>query len=226
MKRTGKTRNERRHSRDAKWGWLANYRVWDADRKVFLYPENWIEPDLAPRQACLASLRKVLAAVRAPSGARAKRQRDAKASRARGVRVWLTGKNRARARVTAQVLASDLGRDLYHVDLGLVASRYVGRTENHLRRVFDAAEKGGAVLLFDEADALLGRRSGVKDSHDRYANAELDYLLQRMERYRGLAVLTTGSRRAIDKAFSGRFDFVVRVPPCRRRGSPKHGGDA
>src|SRR5439155_15728513 len=102
--------------------------------------------------------------------------------------------------------------DLYRIDLSSVVSKYIGETEKNLRRVFDAAEEGGAILLFDEADALFGKRSEVKDSHDRYANIEVSYLLQRMEAYRGLAILTTNARSAIDTAFQRRLRFVVQFP--------------
>jgi len=91
-------------------------------------------------------------------------------------------------------------------------SKYIGETEKNLRRIFDAAEQGGAVLLFDEADALFGKRSEVKDSHDRYANIEVSYLLQRMECYKGLAILTTNMRSALDVAFLRRLRFVVQFP--------------
>src|SRR5918999_530797 len=94
-----------------------------------------------------------------------------------------TGKTMA-----AEVLARELELDLYRIDLSSVVSKYIGETEKNLRRVFDAAEEGGAILLFDEADALFGKRSEVKDSHDRYANIEVSYLLQRMDSYRGLAI--------------------------------------
>jgi SpoVK/Ycf46/Vps4 family AAA+-type ATPase len=89
--------------------------------------------------------------------------------------------------MAAEVLASDLQLDLYRIDLSQVVSKYIGETEKNLRRVFEAAEEGGAILLFDEADALFGKRSEVKDSHDRYANIEVSYLLQQMEAYRGFS---------------------------------------
>ena len=98
------------------------------------------------------------------------------------------------------------------IDLSQVFSKYIGETEKNLRRVFDAAEHGGAILLFDEADALFGKRSEVKDSHDRYANIEISYLLQRMEAYRGLAILTTNMKSALDPAFLRRIRFVVQFP--------------
>ena len=97
-----------------------------------------------------------------------------------------------------------------------MVSKYIGETEKNLRRVFDAAEGGGAILLFDEADALFGKRSEVKDSHDRYANIEVSYLLQRMEAYRGLAILTTNLKESLDPAFLRRIRFIVAFPSRRR----------
>ncbi|HKG23554.1 MAG TPA: ATP-binding protein, partial [Blastocatellia bacterium] len=98
------------------------------------------------------------------------------------------------------------------IDLSSVVSKYIGETEKNLRRVFDAADEGGAVLLFDEADALFGKRSEVKDSHDRYANIEVGYLLQRMESYKGLAILTTNFKETMDTAFLRRIRFLVQFP--------------
>jgi len=114
--------------------------------------------------------------------------------------------------LACEVLARELGLDLYRIDLSAVVSKYIGETEKNLKRVFDAAEDSSAVLLFDEADALFGKRSEVKDSHDRYANIEVGYLLQRMESYRGLAVLTTNQRAALDPAFLRRLRFVLQFP--------------
>jgi SpoVK/Ycf46/Vps4 family AAA+-type ATPase len=105
-----------------------------------------------------------------------------------------------------------LALDLYRVDLSQVVSKYIGETEKNLRQVFDAAEHSGAILLFDEADALFGKRSSVKDSHDRYANIEVSYLLQRMESYRGLAILTSNLKENLDGAFLRRLRFIVRFP--------------
>ena len=112
----------------------------------------------------------------------------------------------------AEVIANDLGLDLYRVDLSAVVSKYIGETEKNLRRVFDAADHGAAVLLFDEADALFGKRTEVRDSHDRYANVEVSYLLQRMEAYRGMAILTTNMTEALDAAFLRRVRFLVNFP--------------
>src|SRR4051812_32933839 len=114
--------------------------------------------------------------------------------------------------MAAEVLAGELRLDLYRIDLSAVVSKYIGETEKNLRRVFDAAEGGGAILLFDEADALFGKRTEVKDSHDRYANIEISYLLQRMEQYRGLAILTTNLQEHLDRAFVRRLRFIVQFP--------------
>jgi AAA+ superfamily predicted ATPase len=115
--------------------------------------------------------------------------------------------------MAAEVLAHTLNLDLYRIDLSATVSKYIGETEKHLAQIFDAAETGGVVLLFDEADAIFGKRSDVKDSHDRYANMEVSYLLQRLEAYQGLAILTTNLKAAIDSAFQRRIRFMVEFPP-------------
>lgn len=135
-----------------------------------------------------------------------------KGSRGLGISALFAGDSGTGKTMAAEVLASDLKLDLFRIDLSQVVSKYIGETEKNLRRVFDAAERGGAILLFDEADALFGKRSEVKDSHDRYANIETSYLLQRMEEYRGLAILTTNMRSALDRAFLRRIRFVVQFP--------------
>lgn len=114
--------------------------------------------------------------------------------------------------LAAEVLANELELALFRIDLSAVVSKYIGETEKNLRQVFDAAEASGAILLFDEADALFGKRSEVKDSHDRYANIEVSYLLQRMEAYSGLAILTSNHKSALDPAFQRRLRFVVHFP--------------
>jgi ATPase family associated with various cellular activities (AAA) len=135
-----------------------------------------------------------------------------KSARGLGISALFEGPSGTGKTMAAEVLARDLRLDLYRIDLSQVVSKYIGETEKNLRRVFDAADTGGAILLFDEADALFGKRSEVKDSHDRYANIEVSYLLQRMEEYRGLAILTTNRRDALDDAFLRRIRFVVRFP--------------
>jgi hypothetical protein len=133
-------------------------------------------------------------------------------SRGLGLSALFAGPSGTGKTLAAEILANELKLDLFRIDLSAVVSKYIGETEKNLRRVFDAAEEGGAVLLFDEADALFGKRSEVKDSHDRYANVEVSYLLQRMEAYRGLAILTTNMKEALDPAFLRRLRFVVQFP--------------
>ena len=119
-----------------------------------------------------------------------------------------TGKTMA-----AVVIARELGTNLLRVDLASVISKYIGETEKHLDAVFNDAERSGSVLLIEEADALFGKRSEVKDSHDRYANIEVSYLLQRIEAFSGLVILTTNTRQNIDEAFLRRLRFVIEFPP-------------
>jgi SpoVK/Ycf46/Vps4 family AAA+-type ATPase len=135
-----------------------------------------------------------------------------KGSRGLGISAMFAGPSGTGKTMAAEVLANDLRLDLYRIDLSQVVSKYIGETEKNLRRVFDAADLGAAILLFDEADALFGKRSEVRDSHDRYANIEVSYLLQRMEAYRGLAILTTNRKSALDQAFLRRIRFVVEFP--------------
>jgi hypothetical protein len=136
----------------------------------------------------------------------------AKGRRGLGISALFVGASGTGKTMAAEVLAGELRLDLYRIDLSSVVSKYIGETEKNLRRVFDAAEESGTILLFDEADALFGKRTEVKDSHDRYANIEVSYLLQRMEGYRGLAILTTNFRSALDSAFLRRLRFVVEFP--------------
>ena len=137
---------------------------------------------------------------------------SARGTRGLGVTALFAGPSGTGKTMAAEVLANDLRLDLYRIDLSQVVSKYIGETEKNLRRIFEAAEASGAILLFDEADALFGRRSEVKDSHDRYANVEVSYLLQRMEAYRGLAILTTNLKSALDPAFMRRLRFVIEFP--------------
>jgi ATP-dependent 26S proteasome regulatory subunit len=136
----------------------------------------------------------------------------ARSSRGLGISALFEGASGTGKTMAAEVLANELRLDLYRIDLSQVVSKYIGETEKNLRRVFDAAESGGSILLFDEADALFGKRSEIRDSHDRYANIEVSYLLQRMESYRGLAILTTNMKSALDGAFLRRIRFVVQFP--------------
>jgi SpoVK/Ycf46/Vps4 family AAA+-type ATPase len=114
--------------------------------------------------------------------------------------------------MSAEVVAGDLGLDLYVIDLSTVVDKYIGETEKNLDRIFVEADRVNGVLLFDEADAIFGKRSEVKDSHDRYANVEVAFLLQRMELFDGLAILTTNLRSNVDEAFTRRLDTIVDFP--------------
>jgi SpoVK/Ycf46/Vps4 family AAA+-type ATPase len=135
-----------------------------------------------------------------------------KMSRGLGISVLFAGESGTGKTMAAEVVANHLRLNLYRIDLSAVVSKYIGETEKNLRRLFDAAEDGCAILFFDEADALFGKRSEVKDSHDRYANIEINYLLQRMEAYRGLAILATNMKSALDQAFLRRLRFVINFP--------------
>ena len=128
---------------------------------------------------------------------------------ARGVRLLFAGPPGTGKTLSAEVLAHELGVDLLIVDISRVVSKWIGETEKNLAEVFDAAERAQAVLLFDEADALFGRRTEVSDAHDRYANLETAYLLARLERFEGLAVLATNLRQNVDPAFVRRLEFAV-----------------
>ena len=137
-----------------------------------------------------------------------------------GINALFSGESGTGKTMAAEVIANALRLYLYRIDLSAVVSKYIGETEKNLRRLFDAAEDGGAILFFDEADALFGKRSEVKDSHDRYANIEINYLLQRIESYRGLSILATNMKSALDTAFLRRLRFIVTFPfpgPAERK---------
>jgi ATPase family associated with various cellular activities (AAA) len=133
-------------------------------------------------------------------------------TRGLGIGALFEGESGTGKTMAAEAIANELGINLLRVDLSAVVSKYIGETEKNLRRIFDIAEGGGSILFFDEADALFGKRSEVRDSHDRYANIEVGYLLQRLEQYRGLAILATNMRTALDPAFTRRIRFIVKFP--------------
>jgi SpoVK/Ycf46/Vps4 family AAA+-type ATPase len=188
------------------WQWLERYRVWDGNRKIFVYPENSIEPELRSSPTSRTVVRKVRPIV-------------CKRPHRKDVRILLQGRSRNSAFTIAQNLAHDLGRDLFHIDLRVIVSKYIGETEKNLKRVFDAAKRSDAVLFFEEADALFGKRSEVKDSHDRYANIEVNYLLQRMKAYGGISIIASSRRANIDPAFLRRLRFTIAISPKPK----KHG---
>ena len=168
--------------------------------------------DLVLPETQLQTLRHIMAHVRQRARVYDTWGFRAKSARGLGISALFTGSSGTGKTMASEVLANELNLDLYRIDLSQVVSKYIGETEKNLRRVFDVAERGGSVLLFDEADALFGKRSEVKDSHDRHANIEVSYLLQRMEEYSGLAILTTNMKKALDKAFLRRIRFFVQFP--------------
>jgi hypothetical protein len=168
--------------------------------------------DIVLPEAQLESLRNIAIHVRQRARVYQQWGFAAKGERGLGISALFAGASGTGKTMAAEVLAHKLELDLYRVDLSQVVSKYIGETEKNLRRIFDAAEHGAAILLFDEADALFGKRSEVKDSHDRFANIEVSYLLQRMEAFHGLAVLTTNLKSALDPAFLRRIRFVVDFP--------------
>ena len=132
--------------------------------------------------------------------------------RSQGLKALFAGESGTGKTMAAQVLGRELGLEIYRVDLATIVSKYIGETEKNLDRIFAAADGSNAILFFDEADALFGKRSEVSDSHDRYANIEVAYLLQKMEGYAGAVILATNFRRNIDDAFLRRLDFVIDFP--------------
>ena len=137
---------------------------------------------------------------------------DQKLPRGRGTSALFTGPPGTGKTTAAEVVAGELGLDLFSIDLSAVVSKYIGETEKNLEQIFSAAAEADAILMFDEADALFGKRSEVHDAHDRYANIETSYLLQRMEQYEGIAILATNLRHNLDEAFLRRLQFVVDFP--------------
>ncbi|QGZ38231.1 SpoVK/Ycf46/Vps4 family AAA+-type ATPase [Pseudoduganella flava] len=136
----------------------------------------------------------------------------ARMNRGLGISALFAGDSGTGKTMAAEVIARELHLLIYRIDLSAVVSKFIGETEKNLRKLFDGAEDSGAILFFDEADALFGKRSEVKDSHDRYANIEVNYLLQRMEAYRGLAILASNRKGALDTAFLRRLRFIVNFP--------------
>ena len=196
--------------------------LWSAGREQ----AAWSLDDLAQRLSPAASWEdivapdEVLAQLREIAAQVAHRARvydrwgfSRRLSRGRGITALFGGPSGTGKTMAAEILASELELDLYRVELAGLMDKYVGETEKNLRAVFDAAERSGSILFFDEADALFGKRTDVKDSHDRYANIEVNYLLQRMEDYRGLAILATNRKAVLDRAFLRRLRFVVDFSP-------------
>jgi SpoVK/Ycf46/Vps4 family AAA+-type ATPase len=129
-----------------------------------------------------------------------------------GVTVLFAGPPGTGKTMGAEIIAAELGLDLYKIDLSTIISKYIGETEKNLEKIFGEAQSSNAILFFDEADAIFGKRSEVKDAHDRYANVEVSYLLQRMEAYDGVTILATNLRANLDEAFTRRLQFAVDFP--------------
>jgi SpoVK/Ycf46/Vps4 family AAA+-type ATPase len=146
---------------------------------------------------------------------------DRKLSLGKGLNMLFAGPSGTGKTMAAEIMAGELGLDVYKIDLSTVVSKYIGETEKNLARIFAEAETSNAILFFDEADALFGKRTEVRDSHDRYANIEINYLLQKMEEHEGVVILATNFRKNMDDAFVRRMHFTVEFPlPCeadRRR---------
>ncbi|MGB3866315.1 MAG: ATP-binding protein [Xanthobacteraceae bacterium] len=179
-----------------------------AERIVPRY--DWDDLVLAPD--LIQDLKAVAAQVRHRATVYGRHGFARKLHRGRGVSLLLSGPSGTGKTMAAEVIAHSLDLDLYRIDLSGVVSKYIGETEKNLKAVFDAADQSGAVLFFDEADALFGKRSEIKDSHDRYANIEISYLLQRMESYGGLSILATNMKGHLDSAFLRRLRFALDIP--------------
>lgn len=165
--------------------------------------------DLVLAEESLELLRRIVAQVRERHRVYQQWGYAQRMNRGLGISALFSGESGTGKTMAAEVVANELRLHLFRIDLSSVVSKYIGETEKNLRRLFDAAEQGGAILFFDEADALFGKRSEVKDSHDRYANIEINYLLQRMESFSGLAILATNMKSSLDGAFLRRLRFVV-----------------
>lgn len=137
---------------------------------------------------------------------------DRKLSMGKGLNVIFAGPSGTGKTMSAEIVAHELGMDLYKIDLSNVVSKYIGETEKNLERIFNEARESNGILFFDEADSIFGKRSEVKDAHDRYANIETGYLLQKMEEYDGIVVLATNLRKNLDDAFVRRMHFVIEYP--------------
>jgi SpoVK/Ycf46/Vps4 family AAA+-type ATPase len=137
---------------------------------------------------------------------------EEKISLGKGLTVLFSGPSGTGKTMAAEIIAGELDLDIYKIDLSLIVSKYIGETEKNLSKIFAEAETSNAILFFDEADALFGKRSEVKDSHDRYANIEIAYLLQKMEEYEGITILASNLRKNLDDAFVRRIKFIIEFP--------------
>ena len=167
---------------------------------------------LVLHDACLQNLKRVVATARNRFIVHQEGGFANNGERGLGLCALFTGQSGTGKTTAGEIIAKELNLDCYRIDLSAIVSKYIGETEKNLKQIFDAAEAGSVVLLFDEADALFGKRGQVKEARDRYANQEVSYLLQRIETYPGLAILTTNLQQSIDDAFVRRLRFIVQFP--------------
>jgi len=208
---------QEKRSHVTKWSWQKNYRVWEANRKEFIYPENWVEPNLQDNKGKLFDeLEKKLLRQITTKVTQHVRDREAlelpSPEEGGGVTVIFAGGSTRGKAIVVETLAKEMRLDLYRIDLSAIVSKYIGETEKNLRKLFDAAEHTRAMLFFDEADALFGKRTQVKDSHDRYANIKLNYLLELIESYHGLTILAMNMTKELDPHVLRRIGLVVIFP--------------
>jgi SpoVK/Ycf46/Vps4 family AAA+-type ATPase len=168
--------------------------------------------DLVIPPATLSQLREIASAVKHRHVVYNQWGFEQRLSLGKGTKALFAGPSGTGKTMTAEVIARELGLDLYKIDLSTVVSKYIGETEKNLDRIFRAAQSSNAIIFFDEADALFGKRSGVKDAHDRYANIEVAYLLQKVEEYDGFVILATNLVLNIDEAFKRRMNYTVEFP--------------
>ena len=178
--------------------------------------------DLVLPQEKMAVLREMTAMVRGRPKVLDEWGVIAKLASSRAVTALFAGEPGTGKTIAAEVIAGDLGLDLYKIDLSSLVDKYIGETEKNLERIFTEAESANAILFFDEADAIFGKRTGVKDAHDRYANVGVSYLLQRMETFDGITILATNLRANLDDAFTRRLHFMVDFPFPGRRATAAH----
>lgn len=168
--------------------------------------------DLVLPKRTLQQLREVCAAEKYRSFIFSEWGFDRRQAQGKGLNILFCGPSGTGKTMSAGIVARELGLDLYKIDLSSVISKYIGETEKHLSEIFHEAQSSNAILFFDEADAIFGKRSEVKDAHDRYANVEVAYLLQKMEEYEGVVILATNFRKNVDDAFTRRIQYIVEFP--------------
>jgi SpoVK/Ycf46/Vps4 family AAA+-type ATPase len=195
--------------------WLAGARAQGGDELASLatrVPRAHEWSDLVLPEDALAQLREIRQRISSKRTVMDTWGFDRRMTRGRGVNALFSGPSGTGKTMAAEILAHELGLDLFRIELAEVVSKYIGETEKNLDRIFLAAEQANGILLFDEADALFGKRSEVRDSHDRYANLEISYLLQKMEQFDGIAILATNLRANLDEAFIRRLAFTIHFP--------------